>query len=64
MEWETKSTLDLANLASKLDRILNESPRSKTAKNFDFQLQQVGEGPYTKAKASWLLMFLKRARTL
>ena len=37
IEWETMSTLGLANLGNQLACTLHEPPRSKTAKIFSFQ---------------------------
>ena len=41
MEWEIMSTLDLVNLANQLTCTLDESPKRKTAKILNIQLQQI-----------------------
>ena len=48
MEWETMSTPDLVNLANQLSHFLDKSPKRKTAKILNLQLQLIKTPNKTK----------------
>lgn len=63
MEWETTSTPYVVNLANQLFHTLEESPKRKTTKILNLQLQQI-KAPKQKQNPPIFLLLLQRARAL